>query len=162
VGSIVTRHAIVVVVSTRAAAGVYADETGPVIVDWLSALGWNVDAPRVVPDGDQLLAQLQAAIAERPSLIVTTGGTGVAPTDRTPEATRALLEVELTGFGEELRRRGSHTTPLAILSRGTAGVVGATFIVNLPGSRGGVSDGLDVLGGILDHVVDQLDGGDHG
>lgn len=154
-------RATVIVSSTRAAAGVYADRTGPVIVDWLRERGFAVDDALVVSDGPDFAVTLDAALAASPAVVVTTGGTGIAPGDTVPEATRALLDRELPGFGEELRRRGAATTPTALLSRGTAGIAGVAFVVNLPGSSGGVRDGLDLLDEVLDHVLDQLAGGDH-
>ena len=104
---------------------------------------------------------MHAALESRPDLLVTTGGTGIAPGDGTPDAVRPLLTRELPGFGEELRRRGSTTSPRALLSRALAGVTGSTLVVCLPGSPGGVRDGLEVLDGILDHILDQLGGGHH-
>ncbi len=154
------RTARVIVASNRAATGVYEDTTGPLIRDWLESRGWTAGI-EVVPDGGPVGAALRAAVAEGLDAVVTTGGTGASPTDRTPEETRAVLDLEITGIGEEIRRRGAANTPLAVLSRGTAGVAGRTFVVNLPGSRGGVHDGLAVVGEVLDHVIDQIHGGDH-
>jgi molybdenum cofactor synthesis domain-containing protein len=156
------RRAVVLVASTRAAAGVYPDRTGPVIAEWLVARGWSPPEVRVVPDGDEVAQSLQDAVASGADLVITTGGTGVSPSDRTPEATLPLLDRELPGVMDEIRRRGSANTALACLSRGHAGIAsGTTFVLNLPGSSGGVKDGLSVLDDILDHVIDQLHGGDH-
>ena len=155
------RRAVVVVASTRAAAGTADDTTGPVIRDWFVARGWLVEGPVVVADGEPVGAVLEAALEWGVDAVVTTGGTGVSPTDATPEMTLPVLDRELPGIAEELRRRGAASTPLAVLSRGLAGVAGGTFVVNLPGSRGGVRDGLAVLEDVLDHVVDQLRGVDH-
>lgn len=160
-GERMPRAATVLVASTRAAAGVYEDRTGPVIAEWLAGHGFTVQGPLVVADGAAFAAALHAAVTSSPAVIVTTGGTGLAPSDRTPEATAAVLDRELPGFMEELRRRGAATVPTALLSRGVAGVAGTTFVVNLPGSTGGVRDGLGLLGEVLDHVLDQLAGGDH-
>lgn len=155
-------RAAVLVSSTRAAAGVYPDRTGPVIVDWLRDRGFAVDEALVVSDGPDFAVSLDAALAASPAVVVTTGGTGIAPGDTVPEATRVLLDRELPGFGEELRRRGAAAgMPTALLSRGVAGIAGTTLVVNLPGSTGGVRDGLGLLGEVLDHVLDQLAGGDH-
>lgn len=156
------RRAVVIVASTRAAAGVYEDTTGPVIEAWLRERGWELDAPRVVPDGPRVGESLREAVGRQVDLVVTTGGTGLGPDDVTPEATAAILERQVPGFMEELRRRGVASTPTALLTRGLAGVAGGTFIVNLPGSRGGVADGLGVLDGVLDHILDQIAGGKHG
>ncbi|MFP7761117.1 molybdenum cofactor biosynthesis protein B [Marisediminicola sp. LYQ134] len=156
-----SRRGVVVVASTRAATGVYDDRTGPIIRDWMSARGLETTDPVVVPDGPEVAAALATALAARPALLVTTGGTGISPSDSTPDATAALLDVEVPGFHEELRRRGAASTPFALLTRGVAGVAGGTFVVNLPGSTGGVRDGLGVLDDILDHVLDQIDGGHH-
>jgi molybdenum cofactor synthesis domain-containing protein len=156
------RQARIIVASTRAATGVYDDRTGPVIAAWLRGRGWADSAVQVVPDGDEVAAALRDAVASGADLVVTTGGTGVNPTDRTPEATLALLDRELPGVMEAIRRRGAESTPLAALSRGHAGIArGTTFVVNLPGSTGGVEDGLAVLDELLEHVIDQLHGGDH-
>ena len=152
-----TRTAAVLVVSTRAAAGVYADETGPIIREWLTARGFAVGDPVVVPDASVADA-LAAALADAPDVLLTTGGTGLSPDDRTPEATAALLDREIPGLMEELRRRGLAATPMALLTRGVAGVAGGTVVMNLPGSRGGVRDGLAVLDPVLDHLLGQLSG----
>ena len=155
-------RAEVVVASNRAAAGVYADETGPLIVAFLQELGFAVGSPVVVPDGEPVGAAIEAAAGGGARVVLTTGGTGLTPTDRTPEATRALLDFEVPGIAEAIRAFGvSAGVPSASLSRGLAGVVGSCLVVNLPGSRGGVKDGLAVLRPILVHAVEQVVGSDH-
>lgn len=152
----------VVVASNRAAAGVYEDTTGPLIVTFLQELGFAVDAPAVVPDGEPVGAAIRAAVASGARVVLTTGGTGLTPTDRTPEATRPLLDQEVPGIAEAIRAHGvANGVPAAVLSRGLAGVAGECLVVNLPGSRGGVKDGLAVLEPILRHAVEQIAGGDH-
>jgi len=154
--------AAVVVASNRAADGAYADETGPLIVDALRDWGFEVGDPVVVHDGEPVGVAIADALAAGVAAVVTTGGTGINPTDRTPEATRPLLDRELPGVAEALRAAGvAKGVPTAVLSRGIAGVAGTAFVVNLPGSRGGVKDGLGVLAEVLPHAVDQLRGGDH-
>ncbi|MFC7529036.1 molybdenum cofactor biosynthesis protein B [Actinoplanes sp. GCM10030250] len=151
----------VIVASNRAAAGVYADTSGPRLVAGLRELGCEVDEPVVVPDGDPVTEALRSAVADGIDVVLTSGGTGVTPTDRTPEATRGLLDFEVPGIAEAIRAYSRDRVPAAALSRGLAGVAGRTLIVNLPGSTGGAKDGLAVLGPLLAHTVDQIRGGDH-
>jgi molybdenum cofactor synthesis domain-containing protein len=154
-------RARVIVASNRAWAGVYADSSGPILVTGLRQLGFDVGDPVVVQDGDPVGEALREAIAEGVELAVTSGGTGITPTDRTPDVTRAVLDYEIPGIAEAIRGYSRDRVPAAVLSRGLAGVAGHTLIVNLPGSTGGARDGLAVLGPILVHAISQLHGGDH-
>lgn len=156
-----TRRAVVVVASNRASAGVYPDRTGPVIVSWLCERGYQTPDPVVVPDGSPVRDAVAVAVADAVDVVLTTGGTGISPTDRTPEATAPLLDRSLPGLADAIRSAGLPRVPTAVLSRGLAGVAGRTLVVNLPGSTGGVRDGLGVLDGVLDHAVEQLHGADH-
>jgi molybdenum cofactor synthesis domain-containing protein len=155
-------RALAVTVSNRASAGVYEDRSGPVLVELLRAAGCTtVDGPVVVADGEPVEAVLRSAIGEY-DVVVTTGGTGLTPGDLTPEMTRRVLEREIPGIAEALRSAGAAAgVPSAILSRGLAGTAGRTLIVNLPGSTGGVRDGVAVLAPVLGHAISQINGGDH-
>ena len=154
--------ATVITASNRAAAGAYADTGGPVIVEALTALGFAVTGPVVVADGQPVADALAAALADGARVVLTTGGTGLTPTDLTPEMTRPFLDREVSGIAEAIRAYGAaHGVPTAALSRGLAGVAGRALVVNLPGSRGGVKDGLAVLGPLLTHAVEQIVGSDH-
>ena len=155
------RTARVVTASNRAAAGVYPDRGGPLIVEWLREHGFDCPDPAVVPDGEPVGEALRTAVADRVDVVITTGGTGISPTDATPEITRRVLDYEVPGLADAIRAAGAPKVPTAVLSRGLAGVAGRTLVVNLPGSTGGVRDGLTVLSGVLEHAVDQLRGGDH-
>lgn len=156
------RRAAVVTCSTRAARGVYPDRGGALIVETLRGWGCDVPDPTVVPDGPRVGEALTEALAGRPDLLLTTGGTGLTPTDGTPEATRPLLDREVPGLAEAIRARGvAQGVPTAVLSRGLAGLAGHTLVVNLPGSTGGVRDALSVLAEVLPHALDQARGGDH-
>ncbi|MET4781647.1 bifunctional molybdenum cofactor biosynthesis protein MoaC/MoaB [Glaciihabitans sp. UYNi722] len=150
--------AAVIVASTAGAVGAREDTTGPAIAEWFRARGYSVDAVTVVADAD-IAGELARVVATAPAVIITTGGTGMSPSDRTPEATSAILDREIPGVAEAIRARGLTVTPKSALSRGLAGTAGDTVIVNLPGSTGGVKDGLAVLDGLLEHLVAQVAGG---
>lgn len=154
--------ATVVCASNRAAAGVYADTTGPLIVAALRGWGFDVSGPLVVPDGEPVADAIRSAVEAGARVVLTTGGTGLTPTDLTPEVTRPLLDREVPGIAEAIRAHGlGKGVGTAALSRGLAGVCGRALVVNLPGSRGGVKDGLAVLDPLLVHAVQQIEGSDH-
>ena len=156
-------RAVVITASNRAAAGVYEDRSGQLLAEGLRELGFTVEGPHVRPDDiDELTGVLRNAVDLGFDVLVTTGGTGLSPTDVTPEATRSVIDREAPGIAEAIRRFGADNgVPTAVLSRGLAGLAARTLIVNLPGSTGGVRDGLAVLGPLLPHIVTQLRGGDH-
>jgi molybdenum cofactor synthesis domain-containing protein len=155
-------RALAVTVSNRAAAGVYEDRSGPVLARLLAEAGCTVDGPLVVPDGEPVEEALRQAVTDGYDVVVTTGGTGLTPGDLTPEMTRRVLRAEIPGIAEAIRAAGVGAgVPSAMLSRGLAGLAGRTLIVNLPGSTGGVKDGMAVLADVLAHAVDQAHGGDH-
>ncbi|MET9067180.1 MogA/MoaB family molybdenum cofactor biosynthesis protein [Streptosporangium sandarakinum] len=154
-------RALVITASNRAAAGVYEDRSGRLLAELLAEAGCEVTGPRVVPDGEPVEEALRAGVAEGHDVIVTTGGTGLTPADLTPEMTRRVLDREIPGIAEAIRQSSRDRVPTSILSRGLAGQAGNALVVNLPGSSGGVRDGMAVLAPILGHVVDQIRGGDH-
>ena len=152
----------VITSSTRAAAGLWEDTSGPIVVAGLRALGIDCPDPVVVADGEPLLAALREAVADGVHVVLTTGGTGHTPADLTPEMTRQVIDRESPGLAEAVRAYGvAHGVPTAILSRGIAGIAGRTLVVNLPGSCGGARDGVAALSPVLVHALDQVGGGDH-
>src|SRR4051812_35206660 len=155
-------RARVVTVSDRSHGGLRHDESGPLLAELLQELGFAAADVVVVPDEvDRIQAALRDAVADGVDLVATTGGTGFAPRDVTPEATRAVLDREAPGLAEALRLFNRDKVPTTILSRAVAGIVGSTIVVNLPGSTGGVRDGVAVLAPVIGHAVVQLRGGDH-
>ena len=155
-------RALAITVSNRASAGVYADRSGPVLVELLQTAGCEVDGPQVVPDGDPVEKALRDGLNAGYDVIVTTGGTGLTPLDLTPEMTRRVIDREIPGIADAIRREGvAAGVHDAMLSRALVGLAGQTLIVNLPGSTGGVRDGMAVLTRVLAHAVEQARGADH-
>lgn len=154
--------AAVLTVSDRSAAGLREDTAGPIAVEALRAAGFSCETAKIVPDGaDAVESALRGLLASGIRVVVTTGGTGVAPRDETPEGTARVVERELPGIAEELRRRGAQAKPAALLTRGIAGVAVSALVVNLPGSPAAVAEGMPLVVSLAGHVLDQLDGGDH-
>lgn len=154
--------AAIITASNRAALGIYLDESGEVLSQGLNQLGFSVISKVVTPDDvEKISLEIASALASRVNLLVTTGGTGISPTDVTPEATGLHIERLLPGVSEALRAFGREKTPLADLSRGLVGVNGQTVIINLPGSPNGVRDGLVIIGRVVPHIISQLAGQDH-
>jgi molybdopterin adenylyltransferase len=150
----------IVTVSDSAVAGTREDRSGPKLRERAEGLGWTVAAQELVPDEMGQISSLLRRLADsgRFSVILTTGGTGVALRDVTPEATRAVIEREIPGVAEVMRAEGRKATPLAALSRAVAGVRGHTVIINLPGSPKGAVESLDAIVNLIPHIVDLLEG----
>ncbi|MCL2849113.1 MAG: MogA/MoaB family molybdenum cofactor biosynthesis protein [Micrococcales bacterium] len=154
-----TRRGSVVTVSDRVFAGERFDGTGPALVQWLAGLGLDVDGPDVVPDDvDMVRTTVTQHIAAGAQLVLTTGGTGIGPRDRTPEALTPLFDFTVPGVGEAVRAAGPAT---ACLSRAVAGVVGTCLVVALPGSGAACDEAMTLLTPVIAHALDQIDGGDH-
>lgn len=153
------RSAAVVVASTSAAAGTTVDRTGSLITEWLTEHGFETGEPQVVADGQPVRFAVDELLARGVQVVIITGGTGVSPDDQSPEMVAPLLDMQLPGIIEAIRRRGEASTPLSIITRGVAGFAGDCFVITLPGSTGGVKDGLAVLDPILEHLLTQRSGG---
>ena len=156
------RTAVVITASNRASRGEYADLSGASLAQGLTDLGYAVSGPHVVADSVDLISeQLTLALANKTRLVITTGGTGVSPTDITPEATAPFIGKLIPGFSEALRAYSRDKVPTSDLTRGLVGTHGTSLIINLPGSQGAIKDGLVIIERLAGHILDQLDGKDH-
>jgi molybdenum cofactor synthesis domain-containing protein len=153
--------AAVITVSDRVSAGDAEDDSGPALVAALADRGFEVVSAAVVDDEPAAIAAEIGRAAASAALVVTTGGTGLGPRDRTPEATISVADYLVPGIAEEMRRAGRFTTPMALLSRAVAGVVGTSLVLNLPGSSSGALESLEAVADILPHALDVLGGADH-
>ena len=155
--------AAIITASARASAGIYEDKSGEILKTGLTALGYEVsDVVIVADDVKEISNAIASALAAQTDLIVTTGGTGISPTDVTPEATAPLIQKLLPGIPEALRASSREKVPTADLSRGLAGTSATSLIINLPGSPGAVRDGLVIIERLAGHIHEQLRGKDHG
>lgn len=149
----------VITVSDRASAGTMSDTSGPALAQMLKEAGFEVTGPEVVPDvPERITSAIVAAVSGATDVVITTGGTGLGPRDVTPQATEALIDFEVPGIAEEMRRAGAATAPTAALSRAIAGVRGQTLIVNVPGSVKGATESLAAVMPLLGHAVQLLHG----
>ena len=153
-----TRSGRVVIASTRAAAGVYEDRCGPIIVDWLNGQGITTPAPVVVADGSGVVEALFAAIGENVDVIITSGGTGISPTDGTADATADIVDYQIPGLADAIRRSGLPHVPTSVLSRGVCGVRGRTLIVNLPGRPKAIRENLESVFPAIPYCIDLIGG----
>ena len=152
-----TRSALVLTISDGVAAGTRQDESGEVLAARLAEIGFSVERA-TVPDEEQAIALAVSAAADRVELVVSTGGTGLGPRDRTPQTLHGLLDFEIPGFGEQMRTYGRTKTPMADLSRSLAGALGRTLVIATPGSRGGALDSLAAVEPLLEHALETLGG----
>jgi molybdenum cofactor biosynthesis protein B len=152
----------VITVSDRASASKMPDDSGPALVEILMQRDFEVSGPEVVPDAQERIKDaIIAAVNRGTNLVVTTGGTGLGPRDLTPQATASLIDYEVPGLGELMRRAGETMTPMAALSRSIAGVRGSTLIINVPGSVKGAIESLDAVVPLLPHALNLLRGDTH-
>jgi len=155
-------RAHVITVSDGVSAGTRDDISGPAVIELLKVAGFQVSGPEVVPDKQERISDaIAAAVVDGQDLVVTTGGTGLGPRDVTPQATAMLIDYEVPGLGELMRRAGSSSTPMAALSRGGAGVRGQSLILNVPGSVNGATESLQAVMPALPHAIQLLHGDTH-
>lgn len=154
-----THRAHVITVSDGVSAGTRHDQSGPALIDLLRASDFETSGPDVVPDSqDRITDAIVAAVVAGADIVVTTGGTGLGPRDVTPQTTAMLIDYEVPGLGELMRRAGAATTPMATLSRSMAGVRGQSLIINVPGSRSGAVESLEAIMPVLPHAIQLLHG----